>query len=244
MKLADRPLIIVYLYPDDMNFYGDSGNVRALKQRLLWREIACDVVSVHIGDPLPENADIVVGGGGQDNSQISIAIDLQRHRDQLHSWAAAGVPMLMICGMYQLFGKRFVTDNNTVINGISIFDLETIAGQQRLIGNICIETDFGKLVGYENHSGQTHLGPEQAAFGSVIHGHGNSERSAHEGARTHNVYGTYLHGAVLPRNPLFADTLISQALSRRDVDFTLQDLPALDDKLATEAQAVAFTRPL
>src|SRR5665213_2028639 len=106
--MTDAPLTIVNLYPDEMSFYGDSGNVLALQRRLEWRGLGAKVHYHHIGDSLPEHVDIIVGGGGQDNGQRKIYADLLRIGPALHKFADANVPMLMVCGLYQLFGQRFV----------------------------------------------------------------------------------------------------------------------------------------
>ena len=236
----NQPFTILYLYPDEMNFYGDTGNVIALVRRLAWRVYKAEVAYHRIGDRLPNKVDIVVGGGGQDIGQKNIYSDLIKISHGLHKFASDKVPMLMVCGLYQLFGKRFVTSNEEVLPGIGIFDLETIASSTRMIGNIITETEFGELVGFENHSGQTMLGPSQAAFGKTKVGYGNNESRERDGAISNNVYGTYLHGAVLPKNPAFADALISHAFTNRNVDTSA--LAPLDDNLAEKVHSDARKR--
>lgn len=148
--------------------------------------------------------------------------------------------MLMVCGTYQLFGHRFVTHEGKEIKGIGILNIETFGGDTRMIGNIAIETeDFGMMYGFENHSGKTMLGEGQSPIGKVVRGNGNNGEDKTEGARTHNVFGTYMHGPVLPNNPLFADTLIKMAAKRQDPDFRLQQL---DDNLVDLARSKAENR--
>ncbi|HVA11053.1 MAG TPA: glutamine amidotransferase [Candidatus Dormibacteraeota bacterium] len=233
-------LSILYLYPDEMNFYGDYGNVLALQRRLQWRGYEANVLYHKIGDSLPKNVDIIVGGGGQDTGQLTIHGDLLRIGGELHKRADLSVPMLMVCGLYQLFGKRFVTADNQELAGIGIFDAETIGIGKRMIGNIITETEFGELVGFENHSGQTVLGPSQASFGKVKLGHGNDPSGRREGAVSGHVYGTYLHGALLPKNPVLADALITQALINRGED--PGKLAPLDDSLALKVHNDARKR--
>jgi CobQ-like glutamine amidotransferase family enzyme len=233
-------LTILYLYPDEMNFYGDYGNVLALIRRLQWRGHEANVLYHKIGDSLPKNVDIIVGGGGQDTGQLTIHADLLRIGDGLHKLAGLSVPMLMVCGLYQLFGRRFVTANNQELAGIGIFDAETIGIGKRMIGNIITETEFGELVGFENHSGQTILSPSQAPFGKVKLGYGNDPSGHSEGAVSRYVYGTYLHGALLPKNPVLADALISQAFINRGED--PEKLAPLDDSLALKVHDDARKR--
>lgn len=236
-----KQLHIVHLYPNEMNTYGDRGNVITLMRRSQWHGYEPVIHYHHPGKPFPKQAQLLFGGGGQDSAQLETRDDLLKIGDQLRSLAEAGVPMLMICGMYQLFGHRFITHDNQEIKGISIFDLETRATKRRLIGNVAVQTnDFGILYGFENHSGQTYLAPNQPPLGTVIRGYGNNQRDKHEGARRQNVVGSYLHGPVLPLNPQFADWLILTAAHRLYGYATLAD--TIDDQYAQLAQQTAKRR--
>lgn len=238
--MVKRSLKIVHLYPKEMNIYGDNGNTLVLQKRLEWRGIGAQVVHIGVGDELPKDVDIIVSGGGQDKGQIIVENDLHARADALKSLANDGVTMLLICGTYQLFGHRFITQKEEIIKGIGVLDIETRGGPRRLIGNITTSTEYGELVGYENHSGLTYIGSDSKMFGSVISGAGNNGEDKTEGAVSQNVFGTYLHGPVLPKNPRFADALLSLALNRK---FGTQELSPLDDGLENTAHSVAVTRP-
>ena len=234
-------LTIVHLYQREMNIYGDTGNTLILRRRAEWRGIRVRVVLVGIGEAIPEQADIILGGGGQDAGQGAIERDLQTKAVALHRLAAAGVPMLMICGMYQLFGRSFTTGEGAVIRGIGVLPLETVAGKERYIGNTHYDTPYCEVIGYENHSGLTYLDNEAEAFGSVTLGAGNNGRDGTEGCRVHNVIGTYSHGPVLAKNPRLADELLLLALQRKyGSSFALKPL---DDTLETLAHETAKSRP-
>src|SRR6185369_8268913 len=157
-------LHIVHIYPNEMNTYGDRGNLLTLKRRAEWHGLEPVIHYYHVGDALPKQVDIMLGGGGQDSAQGAIQDDVLRIGDELHTLVNADVPMLMVCGTYQLFGNRFVTNDGQEIKGIGVFDVETIAGMKRLIGNTAVETeDFSTLYGFENHSGRTYLKNDQKA---------------------------------------------------------------------------------
>jgi CobQ-like glutamine amidotransferase family enzyme len=233
-------LTIAHLYPAEMNIYGDRGNIISLHKRLQWRGIEHRIVEVGPGDAFdPLAVDIVFGGGGQDAGQVVVADDLQARGAGLLEARDAGVVLLAICGTYQLLGRRFVTADDDELPGIGLFDLETVSGDGRLIGNVVVESPFGRLVGFENHGGRTHLDPSQAPLGTVVQGHGNNGTSGEEGAVSHNMFGTYLHGPVLPKNPVLADELIRRALARRGID----ELASLDDTVELAAATTAATRP-
>jgi len=237
-------LVLAHLYPAEMNIYGDRGNVLALRRRLEWRGIGVRVVDVGPGDPFDlREADLLFGGGGQDAGQVIVAADLQDRGDTVIDAVDDGVVLLAICGTYQLLGRRFVTAEGDDLPGIGLFDLETVAGPpgDRLIGNVVIDSPFGRLVGFENHGGRTHLAAGQDPLGQVVagHGHGNNGRTGDEGAIRHNAIGTYLHGPLLPKNPRLADELLLRALRRHGIE----ELAPLDDSIELAAATAAARRP-
>lgn len=236
-----RSLTIVQLYPKDMNIYGDRGNILALQKRAECHGYATKVINYNVGDALPEEVDIFIGGGGQDSGQKRVQEDLQKIAPILRSHADDDTPMLLICGMYQLFGVAFTTRGGEVIHGAGIFDARTYGGDERLIGNIIVESpEFGTIIGYENHSGQTYLAHDVDPLGSVRLGAGNNMKDSVEGARYNNVIGSYLHGSLLPKNPKITDFLIQQAAIKKYGDFT----PAtIDDSVANLARTFALKRP-
>ncbi len=234
-----KTINILHLYPNEMNTYGDHGNVLTLVRRCEWHGYDPVVHYHHPGGKLPAKIDVVVGGGGQDSAQSTVQADIVRIGSQLRELAKAGVPMLMVCGTYQLFGHKFVTDKKEEIKGIGIFDAVTIAGSKRMIGNIKFETEFGIIYGFENHSGMTTLAKGQPAFGKVVRGRGNNGQDKSEGARYKNVFGTYAHGPVLPNNPKFVDGLIALAAANAYGEFAPKKI---DDSLAELARLNADMR--
>jgi CobQ-like glutamine amidotransferase family enzyme len=235
-----KNLTIVHLYPKEMNIYGDTGNRIVLERRAQWRGITVTTHLVGVGDEFPTETDIILGGGGQDAGQGNIQADLASKADVLRSMTEKGVVMLMICGMYQLFGRTFTTQEGEVIKGIGVFPLETVGGSERMIGNTLYEMPFGEVVGYENHSGVTVLDDSSTALGKVLQGKGNNGNDLTEGCRVANVFGTYSHGPVLSKNPAFADELLRLALERKYGSIDLSSLHDEDELLAHNA---AKSRP-
>lgn len=228
-----------------MNIYGDHGNLLVLKKRLEWRGVTPEIIEYNPGDNFPVDVDIVIGGGGQDSGQSNIQDDLLKIGPRLIELAKDGVPMLVICGLYQLFGKFFETQDGERIQGIELFDIETYGRRERLVGNILTHSEeFGDIIGYENHSGQTFLAGDTKPLATVKFGAGNNTTDEFEGARLYNVIGSYLHGSLLPKNPQIADFLIETAWEWR---MSGQSLPELQrpgiDGLAEEARRVAAGRP-
>jgi CobQ-like glutamine amidotransferase family enzyme len=232
-------LTLAYLYPREMNTYGDRGNVICLQKRLEWRGYKLDIVEHQPGDKLPVQVDMVFMGGGQDSGQAVIDTDFRRVAPWLRELAEADVPMLTICGAYQLFGHSFEMLDGSELQGIGILDVTTRAQTTRLIGNLHIETeDFGTIIGFENHSGRTYLGPRAEPLGRVTMGAGNNGEDKTEGTRYRNIIGTYSHGPVLPKNPRLADWLIG-----RMPGIMSTKLEPLDDPYIDAARASAGARP-
>ncbi len=232
-------LKICHLYPDILNLYGDRGNVICMEQRLRWRGI--DVVStgVSIGEPLhAADYDLFFIGGGQDFEQEVLLEDL--HTGKEHELKAAiedGLPFLAICGGYQMLGAYYRTWDGEQCDFLGALDLYTIGAKERMIGNYlftCDDLDGATVVGFENHSGKTYLGSGVRPIGKVLFGNGNNGEDGGEGARYKNVFATYSHGCLLPKNPMLCDLLLKTALERK---YGEAELPALDDSFETAAHS-------
>lgn len=242
-------LRIAHLYPLQMNIYGDRGNVLTLVQRCRWRGIGVEVDRIDVGAQVDLHTyDLLFFGGGQDSNQALIAQDfLQNKGPALIEAVEDGLVVLTICGGYQLMGRYFRTHTGEQMPGIGLFDAWTVAGKKRLIGNVVVEwTDATgemparTLVGFENHSGRTYLGPGCRPLGRVLAGYGNNAEDGTEGAVYRNAHGCYLHGSLLPKNPHFADHLLQTALRRRHGPETT--LPPLDDRLEWTAHRTMVER--
>ena len=233
---------LVHLYQREMNIYGDTGNRLVLEQRLRHAGIDYRVSVCGVGDPLPPDAHLLLGGGGQDVGQVVVGQDLQGKTETLQAMKKDNIPMLMICGMYQLFGHSFRTYEGREIAGAGLLDMHTDAQQERLIGNVTLSSDFGELVGYENHSGLTYLHEGLLPLGRVVRGYGNNNDDHFEGAHDGSLIGTYLHGPVLAKSPGLADHLLNLALRAAGSTASLRPVPGLDD-LAVAAASSAKARP-
>lgn len=218
-------LNLAYLYPKLLNIYGDRGNIISLVYRCKARGIDLIVTTIGINEYIDwEKFDVYFIGGGQDQQQILVASDLQNKRKSLISAIDNGAVFLAICGGYQLLGKYYKPFNEEELRGIGALDLYTVGGNKRMIGNVlCSEVESGRtIVGFENHSGKTFLGPSLRPFAKILRGNGNNGEDGFEGVRYKNVFGTYLHGSLLPKNPYLTDKLIKLALQRKGL--TMPDI--------------------
>lgn len=232
------------LYPDQMNIYADRGNVIFLKRRCGWRDIDFTESLAGPGDSFdPGDFDFIYMGGGQDRDQKLVARDLiETKQKSLTDAVDSGKVMLAVCGGYQLLGHSYELDDET-IPGLELVDLKTVREPgERLVGPaaISMEIDGGAhtIAGFENHGGRTYLGADAEPLGKVIAGQGNNGKDGFEGVRRANLFGTYLHGPLLPKNSWLADYLIELALSSRYGEKV--ELEALDQTFESAAHRSAI----
>ena len=236
--MGSERFTVGWLYPDLMNIYGDRGNILTLLRRAEWRGFEARVVELGRGNVKEmEEVDVFFFGGGQDREQALVYEDLLEFKQPpLERAVAQGAGVLAVCGGYQLLGHYYQTAEGERFPGIGMIDVRTEAGKKRFIGDVVVDCDVlglspPTLVGFENHSGRTFLGPAAKPLGRVRIGFGNNGSDRTEGCLQGTVIGTYLHGSLLPKNPHLADHLIRNALSRRGV----AELSPLDDSVELAA---------
>jgi CobQ-like glutamine amidotransferase family enzyme len=240
-------LRIAHLYPALLNVAGDGGNLMALQQRCAWRGIPTEAVEIEPGDTADfPTFDIVLFHGGQDVEMEIVAADLGLKAASLREAADEGVVIFAVCAGLQLLGTRYTPSDGPPLMGAAVLDLETRGGPQRFMQHVAVDVTIdgqrGTIVGFENHSGQTELGPNAQPLGTMIAGAGNNGRDGTEGAVRGHVYATYLHGPVLPKNPWLSDQLIRIALERRLGHQVALD--SLDDSIEQRAHDVALEKAM
>lgn len=249
-------LIIGYLYYDLMNIYGDTGNIICLEKRAKWRGIEVEVKNISLKDKIPiskaENRiDLFFFGGGQDQAQILVADDLQKNckGEIIKSEVEKGVPLLSICGGYQLLGDYYQPHEGPKLPGVGLFPAYTVASFDRMIGNIVVSQTpnhepptHNLLVGFENHSGKTYLKEGGVPLGKVVKGFGNNGGDKTEGCIYKNAIGCYMHGSLLPKNPSLADWFLIKALEVKYQKKIV--LKPLDDKLENKARQSVISKIL
>jgi CobQ-like glutamine amidotransferase family enzyme len=239
-------LRLVHLYPDLMSVYGDRGNVLTLMRRASWRAIDLEVSELTVGDRMdPSAADLIFFGGGQDREQEVVSPDFLMQKGQAVLEAVDhGAALLSVCGGYQLLGQSYTTVDGQELPGAGLFDVRSVPGPKRHIGNVLVETDLDgerrTLVGFENHSGRTYLGSSIRPLGRTVVGAGNNGEDHTEGAVYKGAIGCYLHGSLLPKNPWLADRLLAWALQHRLGEPV--ELAPLDDRLEDEAHNAMAVR--
>jgi lipid II isoglutaminyl synthase (glutamine-hydrolysing) len=230
-----------HLYPDYLNIYADRGNIAVLAERARARGHELEVTAIGMEDAVPAGIDLFYVGGGQDREQELVAHDLVAKGEALQGAVSDGAAFLAVCGGYQLLGRSYVDVAGNELPGIGLLPLHTVAGSTRMIGDVLLDCAWAgqSLAGFENHAGRTTLDDGAEPLGRVVAGFGNDGSSGFEGCRAGRVFGTYLHGPLLPRNPWFADLLLVEALAHAGLETTLAPL---EDGLEARAHTVAAER--
>jgi lipid II isoglutaminyl synthase (glutamine-hydrolysing) len=208
-----RVIRLVWVYPDLLSTYGDRGNLLVLTRRALLRGIGVEPVEVNADQPVPDDGDIYLLGGGEDLPQILAAKRLRADGGLVRA-AERGAVVFAVCAGYQLVGHEFGGVDGERLPGVGILDVTSGRGERRGVGEIVADVDptlgVPRLTGFENHQGSTRIGAGARPLARVSLGVGNGDGT--EGAYAGNVLGTYLHGPALARNPGLADLLLSWAV--------------------------------
>ena len=218
----ERAVGIGLLRPDLFGTYGDGGNATVLAQRLRWRGVAAEIISIGPGQTVPPHVRVILIGGGEDRSQIALLHDDEVVRG-LRAAVDEGAAVLGVCAGLQVLGHEFAGPDGSLHRGLGLLDCVSYRLDHRAVGECVIhaeatlsDSDDTALTGFENHLGSTTLGSGATPLGLVAIGVGNGDGT--DGAVSGRIIGTYLHGPVLARNPALADHLL---------EFTLGPLPTL-----------------
>lgn len=235
--MMDYIINIVHLYPDLLNLYGDKGNIECLRKRLTWRDIEVKVTEISDENPHIdfEDADIIFLGGGSEREQKLVCEKLLMYKPQFKSFVENGGTLVALCGGFEMIGKSFGKKDEKT-KGLSIldFDTEYPSDGSRLIGNVIMECEGidGYVVGFENHNGRIYT-DKYKALGKLIKGHGSNGVNKNEGLVYKNLFASYLHGPLFPKNPKLCDLILTKTLKNKYSNF--DKLYPLDDTLEEKA---------
>ncbi|MYW63538.1 glutamine amidotransferase [Streptomyces sp. SID8379] len=242
--MSDSSLRLVWVYPDLLSTYGDQGNALVVERRAHQRRLQVERYDVRSDQPVPTSGDIYLIGGGEDRPQ-RLAAERLRRDGGLQRAVGNGAIVFSVCAGYQILGHEFINDLGEREPGLGLLDVVSTRGEgERCVGDVLgdIDPNLGlpPLTGFENHQGITHLGPSARPFARTRIGKGNGTGDGTEGAFNDTVFGTYMHGPVLARNPQIADLLLKLALD-------VNALPPVDDRwyeaLRNERIAAATAAP-
>ncbi len=233
--MSNYTLTLLHLFPDLLNLYGDKGNIAALEKRLSWRgiEVKTKVHTDRETAPDFEHTDILFLGGGSDREQALVLEILRKHKDALHAYIENGGVLLALCGGFPMLGQYIETADGKQ-NGLGILNIHTDLTHKRMIGDVVLSSPLcsSLICGFENHPGITCIG-DYTPLGKILTGFGSDGTGAQEGLLYKNVFASYLHGPLLPKNPQLCDVILTRALKQKYPEFTV--LSPLEDSLEEAA---------
>ena len=225
-------LLIVDLFPSLLQPEGDHGNAVVLAHRARARGVAADLLVVHPGDAVPDDAPLYLLGGSED---VDVPECARRLRDggELTRAVSAGAAVLGVGAGFEVLARRFEDLDGDAHEGVGLLDVEMTRSSLAagpMVTEPSLRWGLPALSGYEYHVNDARLGPRASALAALEVGVGNGPggEGNHDGAVSGRVVGTWLHGPVLPRNPALADLLLGLV--------GVEPTP-LDDRLADRVRA-------
>lgn len=197
-----KTIKIAHLYYDLMNYYGEQGNVLALKTAIEYAGFKVNVKTLSVDDEIEfEKYDIFYMGMGTKRNQEIVRKDILKYKDKIENVIDKKM-FIMTGNSYELFGKK-IDDKKCL--GVFNFESKTT---DRVVGEQVFKSDIIKetIIGFQNRFSSNNI-KDDYLF-EVIKGTGNDLESKVEGIHKNNFFGTYLLGPILIRNPYFKDALL------------------------------------
>lgn len=197
-----KTIKIAHLYYDLMNYYGEQGNVLALKTAIEYAGFKANVKTLSVDDEIDfEKYDIFYMGMGTKRNQEIVRKDILKYKDKIENVIDKKM-FIMTGNSYELFGKK-IDDKKCL--GVFNFESKTT---DRIVGEQVFKSDIVKetIIGFQNRFSSNNI-KDDYLF-EVIKGTGNDSESKVEGIHKNNFFGTYLLGPILIRNPYFKDALL------------------------------------
>lgn len=214
----DRKIVIGHLFKEQLNAYGDGGNVDVLKARLKERKIAVEIIEYAINENIDfEELDLIYIGGGRNREKRLVVDCLRGWAEELKDYIESGKPLFITGSSLSMLGKASINKDEEV-PGLGILDLVTIKLEYELEGQVVINSLIdGKeiaLIGYQNiEEAYIHEYDSLAIIDDFK-----------EGLQYKGVIATSLHGPVLAKNGELADILIRLAIDRKLGNIRLTNL--------------------
>lgn len=201
---------IEILYPEQCNLFGDSGNVRYLRQCLPDAEFICtslnDTPAFVTGSP-----DMIYMGACTEKNQEKIIKKLMPYKEQLQTAIDSNKVMLFTGNAPEVFFEYIEKDDGSKIEGLGLVKFHAV---QRLFErhNTLVLGKFmdRELLGFKTQFTQTYGDNSGCYFASVERGDGINKNSKLEGIHINNFFATSLVGPLLVMNPYFTEYIMEK----------------------------------
>lgn len=230
-----KEYVILHLYSDTLDLYGDFFNVTCVADRLREMGHSCRVVTANLGDPAdPRQADFIYIGHGKARNLAAVAEHFLTLGDRMKEAIEADTVVLATGNSRLLFGRSFETPGGKHQPGIGFFDYTGAELGTVFTGDVVAKATFDpELTTYGFINRTAHIvGKVDCPLFQVVQGPGDGkEPGGTEGSLYKNFFATWQMGPILARNP----GLLREVLRR----LTGEDMGEYDDSL--EQQALELT---
>lgn len=139
------------------------------------------------------NPDMIIIPGTKNTIEDLMTLRANGLEAQIKKKASAGVPVIGICGGYQMLGMTILDEKLTESNipevmGMGLLPVDTVYADEKYTTRTEGTLNGMKVYGYELHMGQTTIREGVDASALIKIG------DRYDGCVSCNVYGTYMHG--------------------------------------------------
>lgn len=205
---------ILQLYEDLMNRSGDTGNLRALRARLLAAGASVTVDQAGFGEPMPFfDYDMICACDAPLPLLCRAMRDMAPRTEDLRAAVAAGKIFLLTGSARALLGGELRLASGAIVRGAGVL-AETHREIARFTADV-IATRPGMgptpYIGSYDRTMETDAASEKPLF-QMVQGIGDRPGALFEGVHRENLYATYMLGPVLVRNPELMDEILGKLL--------------------------------
>ena len=196
---------IEYLYPEITNLYGDTFNVKYLKNCLGEAEI---VETALIDEPrfASEEIDMIYMGSMSEKSQELVIEKLLPYKEKFKELIDAGKVILLTGNALEVFENYIENEDGTKIEALGIIDAyakRTMFNRYNTLFLGKLPDEDIKITGFKSTFSFSYGDNSNCYAFSSIKGVGINKEATLEGFRINNLFGTYLIGPLLVINPDF-----------------------------------------
>lgn len=224
---------IGHLYHDLLNLYGESGNIKALKNYFEVQNIKVNIKYLTISDKLDlNNLDIIYIGSGTENNQKIVLNHLLKYKKEIKEFIEKEKFVLATGNSIEFFGKSIITNEKTY-KTLEIFDYNSKLVDHRIVDEALFKSNLIKdyIIGFQNRNSIIEDIKENNLF-EVVKGIGSCDKSSNEGYHYKNFYGTYLIGPLLVRNPTLLEQIGSKIIKLKNTEYKIKKNVLLLQKMA------------
>ena len=221
---------IEILFPEFCNLFGDSGNVRFLKQCLPEAEFIETPITQEPAFAT-QKVDLIYMGPMSEKAQIKVIAALCPFKEQLETLIEQNIPMLFIGNACEVLCQTIETPT-TPVNGLGILPYTAKQEMIRRYNGLTMGTfEDMTILGFRSQFTFGYGNNRDTSFLNVIRGAGLNPDSKYEGFRLHNLIATYLLGPILVVNPQFTHWLFQKMGCDRPLPFEEELIKAYDIRL-------------